>query len=102
MAADIPAAIAFYSRVIGWSVESWGASGPDAYQMWKTPGGRTIGGVMKLPEAAKNMGAPPHWMGNLVVQSTDAALELVKTGPTTSGWMAWTQPSQRQPTIKPR
>ncbi len=42
--------------------------------MWKIPGGAQIGGVMALPEQARAMGAPPHWVGNLCVESCDAAV----------------------------
>lgn len=71
MTLDVPAAIAFYSKVVGWETESWDGGG---YTMWKVPGGLTIGGVMALPDDAKAMGAPPSWIGNLCVESVDAAV----------------------------
>jgi len=75
---DPAAAMDFYTGVVGWTIEPFG-DGAQAYQMWKTPGGHTIGGVMTLPEEAKAMGAPPHWMGNLAVVDIDAAVATVRS-----------------------
>lgn len=72
MTSDPAAAISFYSKVVGWETESWGPE--TGYTMWKVPGGLTIGGVMALQEEAKAMGARPSWLGNLCVESVDAAL----------------------------
>lgn len=77
MTTDVEAAIAFYGKVVGWTTESWGSEG--GYRMWKTAAGPHMGGVMTLPEEAKAMGAPPHWMGNLCVASVDTAVEQVKS-----------------------
>lgn len=77
MTPDVEAAIPFYKAVVGWDIEAWG-EGPDAYKMWKTPAGPTVGGVMKLPEAARAMGAPPHWIGNLCVSDVDAAVATLQ------------------------
>jgi predicted enzyme related to lactoylglutathione lyase len=73
MTTDVDAAIDFYGKVIGWTIEAYGPPGPDAYKMWKNADGHTLGGVMKLPQQAKDMGAPTHWVGNLCVANCDAA-----------------------------
>lgn len=75
---DVPAAIAFYSKVIGWETEKWAGAEAHAYTMWKVPGHTTIGGVMDLPEAARAMGTPSHWMGNLHVTDVNAAVAVVE------------------------
>lgn len=77
MTTDPAAAIEFYGKVVGYTTESWGEGGGN-YRMWKTPSGPTIGGIMELPQAARDMGAPPHWVGNLCVASVDEAVEKLK------------------------
>ena len=37
-----------------------------------------LGGVMKLPDEAAKMGAPPHWMGHVQVDDVDATAALAK------------------------
>lgn len=69
---DTTAALAFYGDVIGWTEKPWengytilaGAEGP-------------LGGVVTLPEAARRMGAPPHWTGSVLVADIDATLSHV-------------------------
>jgi predicted enzyme related to lactoylglutathione lyase len=74
MTTDPKAAIAFYSEVIGWHAQPWESG---EYTMWVGSQG-PLGGVMTLPEQAKAMGAPPHWMANVQVASVDAAVEQVR------------------------
>ncbi|MDP2307883.1 MAG: VOC family protein [Pseudomonadota bacterium] len=78
MTTDLPAAIEFYRKVVGWETEDFQMGG-DAppYTMWKVPGGASVGGVFPLPEQAKQMGAPPYWLGNLCVESVDDAVAKV-------------------------
>jgi predicted enzyme related to lactoylglutathione lyase len=46
---DMKAAEKFYSAVVGWTISPFdGGSGP--YDLWTRTGGRTIGGVMPIPE----------------------------------------------------
>ena len=55
---DMKAAEKFYSAVVGWTISPFdGGSGP--YDLWTRTGGRTIGGVMPIPEG---MQFPPHWV----------------------------------------
>ncbi|MBI4956197.1 MAG: VOC family protein [Myxococcales bacterium] len=75
LATDPKAAIAFYSEVVGWKTQPFG-EGSD-YLMWVGTEG-PLGGVMKLPDEAAKMGAPPHWMANVQVADVDATLALVK------------------------
>lgn len=61
MTTDPPAAVDFYSKVVGWGTAPYEGAG-QPYTMWMA-GETPIGGVMDLPEPARAMGAPPHWMG---------------------------------------
>jgi predicted enzyme related to lactoylglutathione lyase len=71
MTTDPQAAIPFYSDVVGWTTQAFGA-GSD-YTMWAGSQG-PLGGVMKLPEEAAKMGAPPHWMAHVQVPGVDATV----------------------------
>jgi uncharacterized protein len=80
MTTDTKAAIAFYSEVIGWKTELFPESqGPEAYTMWVGSQG-PLGGVMTLPEEARKMGAPPHWMAHVEVGDVDATIAKVTAG----------------------
>jgi predicted enzyme related to lactoylglutathione lyase len=69
---DPVAAIAFYAEVIGWKTQRFGD-----YTMFATAQG-PVGGVNALPDAAKQMGAPPYWQGNVVVANVDESVAQVK------------------------
>lgn len=72
MTTDMDAAKAFYTDVIGWKTQQWGEADPNMpYTMW-VAGGEPLGGVMPLPEDARKMGAPPHWVAYTVVDDVDA------------------------------
>jgi len=73
---DPKAAIAFYTHVVGWKTEDF-PGGAEPYTMWVGSQG-PLGGVMTLPEEAKKMGAPPHWMGHVEVDDLNAAVSKVK------------------------
>jgi predicted enzyme related to lactoylglutathione lyase len=74
LTADTKAAIAFYGEVVGWKAQQYGDS---HYSMWVGNAG-PLGGVMQLPEEAKKMGAPPHWMANVEVANVDQTLARVR------------------------
>jgi predicted enzyme related to lactoylglutathione lyase len=71
LAKDVQAAIAFYTEVIGWKTQPF----QEDYVMWVGSQG-PLGGVMKLPEQAAKMGAPPHWMAHVEVADVDATAAL--------------------------
>jgi predicted enzyme related to lactoylglutathione lyase len=78
MTTDPKAAIQFYSEVVGWTTQAFGdGGGENPYSMWVGSQG-PLGGVMTLPDAAKKMGAPPHWMSNVEVPDVDAAVAKTK------------------------
>ncbi|KPJ83974.1 MAG: hypothetical protein AMS18_17045, partial [Gemmatimonas sp. SG8_17] len=60
MTTDKEAALAFYSKVIGWGTMEW--DGPMLYTLWTHAPEAALGGIMDLPEEAKASGAPPHWL----------------------------------------
>ena len=68
MTTDPKAAIAFYTHVIGWKTEPF--AGSTDYTMWVSGQG-AVGGVTPLPEAARKMGAGPHWMAHVGVANVD-------------------------------
>src|SRR5262249_17260603 len=73
---DTRGAIAFYTEVIGWKSQPFDQSA-DPYTMWVSSQG-PMGGVFPLPEEAKKMGAPPHWMAHVEVASVDATAAKAK------------------------
>jgi predicted enzyme related to lactoylglutathione lyase len=72
---DVKKAVAFYTDVIGWKTEPF-AEAKD-YLMWAGSQG-PMGGVMKLPDEAAQMGTPPFWMGHVQVGDVDATAAAVK------------------------
>jgi predicted enzyme related to lactoylglutathione lyase len=73
---DEPGAIGFYSAVVGWKTQPF-QEGGGGYTMWVGSQG-PLGGVMKLPEEAEKMGAPPHWEAHVKVDDVDATTALAK------------------------
>jgi predicted enzyme related to lactoylglutathione lyase len=73
---DAGGAVAFYSDVVGWKTQPFQGGG-GAYTMWVGSQG-PLGGVMKLPEEAEKMGAPPHWEAHVEVDDVDATTAQVK------------------------
>jgi predicted enzyme related to lactoylglutathione lyase len=71
---DVPAAIAFYSDVVGWKTQPFGQGD---YTMWVGSQG-PLGGVMRLPEEVAKMGAPPHWMAHVQVDDVDGTVALTQ------------------------
>ncbi len=67
---DKEAAVAYYTKLIGWGTTDWeNDMGP--YTMW-TKGETPIGGVMVLPEEANMAEVPPHWLAYVSTPDTDA------------------------------
>ncbi|HEX9107896.1 MAG TPA: VOC family protein [Longimicrobiales bacterium] len=79
---DTAAARQFYQRVTGWGVQDFPMEGMDSYTMWMN-GETPVGGMMVLPEQARQMGAPPHWLGYISTPDVDATwAEAQKRGAT--------------------
>ena len=77
MTTDPKAAITFYTDVVGWKTQAFGEAGDNAYMMWVASQG-PLGGTMELPQQARQMGAPPHWVANVLVSDVDATVEQAK------------------------
>ena len=60
MTTDTAAAESFYKKVNGWTSVPFAPDG--SYTVFNNPSGAGVAGVMKLPDAAKQMGAPPNWL----------------------------------------
>ncbi|SFK87259.1 hypothetical protein SAMN05444581_1358 [Methylocapsa palsarum] len=76
MTADKAAAKAFYADVMG-----WGARDPSTRNMTYalfTAGNAAVAGLMAFPEAAKEIGAVPRWIGYVGVDDVDATVEQIK------------------------
>jgi predicted enzyme related to lactoylglutathione lyase len=79
---DMKAAEAFYTAIVGWSVQPFGGS-PDPYDMWVRKDGTPIGGVMHIPQG---MNFPPHWgMYVGVPKLEDAVAHIGRLGGSTLG-----------------
>ncbi|HUL50021.1 MAG TPA: VOC family protein [Gemmatimonadales bacterium] len=65
---DPDAAAAFYGKVVGWKTEGYGQD--PTYKLW-TLNSQQKGGLMRLPEEARRMGAPPGWMLYVGVANVD-------------------------------
>jgi uncharacterized protein len=72
---DIEAAKAFYTNVMGWDARDASMTGM-AYIRF-TVGEASVGGLMKLSEDARDMGAKPRWIGYVAVDDLDAAVDRV-------------------------
>ena len=65
---DTHSAESFYQRVVGWSTKAW--SHDNSYTLFMA-GDRPVAGLIILPEDAKNMGAPPHWLTYIGTPNVD-------------------------------
>ena len=76
---DTAAAQSFYRKVVGWTAVPFAPDG--SCHVFNNASGAGVGGVMKLPDAAKQMGAPPNWMMYVGTPSVDdTAVRIVSLG----------------------
>lgn len=76
LTSDPAVAQPFYKSLMGWSTSLW-EGGERPYTMWMLDE-LPIGGVMLLPEEARKMGAPPHWLSYVGVSAIDETVERAK------------------------
>jgi predicted enzyme related to lactoylglutathione lyase len=78
MTSDPEKAVAFYTALLGWTVQKMAMPGMD-YHVMKA-GDTSVGGVMALPPEAAAGGMPPNWGSYVTVTDVDAtarkAIEL--------------------------
>lgn len=67
---------AFYGELLGWTVEPFGGTADAGYHVFASSQGG-VGGVTRLPDQAKAMGAPSYWQANVEVADVDAAVAAV-------------------------
>jgi uncharacterized protein len=75
MAADTRAAESFYNKVVGWSSVPFAPDG--SYSVFNNASGAGVAGLMKLPDAAKQMGTPPNWLMYVGTPSVDQTAERI-------------------------
>jgi predicted enzyme related to lactoylglutathione lyase len=76
MTSDPQAAEGFYTQLIGWTTQPW-EGGDRPYTVWALDA-NPLGGLMELPDEVKQAGAPPHWIGYVMVESADATAGRVR------------------------
>ena len=76
MTTDPAAAAEFYTTVAGWGTDTWDGpvEGMPPYKLF-TANGNSFGGLMELSAAAREAGAPPHWLAYIAVSDVDATVE---------------------------
>lgn len=74
LTSDMAAAEAFYTAVLGWTVQPFEGS-PEPYHMWARGDGTLVGGVMRIPQG---MNFPPHWEMYVGVPQLEAAVSRIE------------------------
>lgn len=77
MTKDAAAATAFYRTVVGWDARGAGPGMGDPGYVILSAGDVGVGGLMELPQAARDAGARPGWTGYVAVGDVDAYAERV-------------------------
>ena len=79
MTTDPAAAESFYKKVVGWTAKPFGPDG--SYTVLNNSSGSGVGGIMKLPDQAKQMGVPPNWMMYVGTPDVDGmAMRIAQMG----------------------
>jgi predicted enzyme related to lactoylglutathione lyase len=76
MTTDMEAAMAFYTKVMGWG--AWDASVPGRAYILFSAGPAPVSGLMDLPQDARTTGVKPSWIGYVGVDDVDAAADRIK------------------------
>jgi predicted enzyme related to lactoylglutathione lyase len=76
MTTDMEAAMAFYTKVMGWG--AWDASLPGRPYILFSAGPAPVGGMMDLPQDARKTDVNPSWMGYVGADDVDAAADRIK------------------------
>src|SRR5215468_11042009 len=73
---DPEAAQEYYTNVVGWGTLP--TPGPERPYTLFTVGETPVCGLLKQPEPAKQRGAPPTWLGYVLVDDVDATTRAAK------------------------
>lgn len=76
MTTDLASAEKFYPAVIGWTTQDF--PNPDMRYVVVNADGVGVGGMMTIPEQARQMGAQPAWMGYIKADNVDTRTSNVK------------------------
>jgi uncharacterized protein len=78
LTSDLDAAIAFYTKVVGWIASDMPMPGDSSarYTILEVDG-RGVGGVMQLTDEMRAGGARPAWLGYIHVADADAAAKSI-------------------------
>ncbi|MBA5775767.1 VOC family protein [Stappia sp. F7233] len=77
MTTDTAAAERFYTSVIGWSAKDAGMPGMNYTLL--SAGDAQIAGLMAQPEEVRASGAPPAWLGYILVDDVDGCASEIAT-----------------------
>ncbi|MFL6844126.1 MAG: VOC family protein [Allosphingosinicella sp.] len=81
MTSDQDAALAFYTKVVGWTVTDHPNPDLDFRYAILNAGERGVGGVMQISDKMREGGARPGWLGYIHADDTDAkAREIAEAG----------------------
>jgi predicted enzyme related to lactoylglutathione lyase len=72
---DVPAAVAFYIKVMGWG--AWDASVPGKAFILFSDGKASVGGLTQLSDDARETGTAPTWIGYVGVDDVDATADRI-------------------------
>ena len=75
MTSDRAAATAFYTQVVDWTAADSGM--PGMQYTLVSAGAAQVGGIMAIPEEAREMGAVPGWVGYIAVADVEAAVARI-------------------------
>jgi predicted enzyme related to lactoylglutathione lyase len=73
---DMAVAQAFYAKVVGFTASD--ASAPGMPYTLLSTGDAVIGGLMTLPQEARQTGAQPRWLGYIAADDVDAAVARLR------------------------
>lgn len=71
---DTKKTLDFYTGLIGWGVQAVPGTGGQTYHMF-TKGETPIGGTLQMPDEAKKMGVPSHWLMYVGTADVDATVK---------------------------
>ncbi len=81
MTSDPEAALAFYGDVVGWTAQPFDSEGTDGPYHVLTGSAGAMGGLMAIPDEAKECGMTPWWGGYVASADVDAdADRLARAG----------------------
>jgi predicted enzyme related to lactoylglutathione lyase len=74
---DTHSAMGFFTKVAGWKTQPM--EGDPSYTLFTSGARQPVAGVMLLPEAAKAMGAPPHWLTYMGTPDVDGTTKQAES-----------------------